>query len=322
MKNIQIIAPSRSFSKVPQWIRFGCEQTLQKKLTPRIKTVITYGNYVADCDSLDSASIKKRVDDLSEAFINPNVDIILAATGGYTANDLLPSINWNAIQKNPKPFCGFSDITVLLNAIYAKTNIRTYYTPNAAIFARPKGITETLQSFVNCVIKKQKQAVIPSSWYSDSNWKTSPKKIKKNTSSGYWIIQKGKSKGTIIGGNLCSLNLLQGTQYLPKRNNLVLFLEEDDLAKENTLGEFSRNIRSLLQCIGVNNIRAIMIGRFQNASLITQTDINQLFNRMALPSKIPIIANIDFGHTFPMISFPIGGTATINTNTKTMITIQ
>lgn len=46
--------------------------------------------------------------------------MIIACSGGFNVNQLLKHLNYNIIQSNPKILCGFSDITALLNAIYAK----------------------------------------------------------------------------------------------------------------------------------------------------------------------------------------------------------
>lgn len=54
----------------------------------------------------------------------------MTSIGGYNCNQLLPHIDYDLIKNNPKKLCGFSDITALLNAIYAKTGIITYYGPH------------------------------------------------------------------------------------------------------------------------------------------------------------------------------------------------
>ena len=77
--------------------------------------------------------------DFHDALRNNNIDIILSVLGGYNCNQLLNYIDYDLIKKNPKIICGYSDITVILNAIYAKTGIITYLGPTFHSFAMKKG---------------------------------------------------------------------------------------------------------------------------------------------------------------------------------------
>ena len=55
-----------------------------------------------------------------------NVKAILTAIGGFNVNQILEHIDYKIIRQHPKILCGYSDITALLNAIYAKTGLITY----------------------------------------------------------------------------------------------------------------------------------------------------------------------------------------------------
>jgi muramoyltetrapeptide carboxypeptidase LdcA involved in peptidoglycan recycling len=72
-------------------------------------------------DSCNSSSINSRIADLHNAFLDKHVKFVLAAIGGLNSYELLPYLDFELIKKNPKAFCGYSDITVLQNAILAKT---------------------------------------------------------------------------------------------------------------------------------------------------------------------------------------------------------
>ena len=73
-----------------------------------------------------------------------------------------------------------------------------------------------------------------------------------------------KDQGKIIGGNLCTLNLLQGTEYMPNLENSILFIEDDGLVEKNFNKEFDRNLQSLLHCAKNKNIKGIVVGRAEN----------------------------------------------------------
>jgi muramoyltetrapeptide carboxypeptidase LdcA involved in peptidoglycan recycling len=83
------------------------------------------------------------------------------------------------------------------------------------------------------------------------------------------------------------------------------------LTKEHSAGEFDRNLQSILHLPDANKIRGIVIGRFQPASRITHKILEIIIKNKKELNNIPVIANVDFGHTLPMITFPIGGEAEI-----------
>ena len=118
--------------------------------------------------------------------------------------------------------------------------------------------------------------------------------------------------GKIIGGNLCSLNLLQGTKYMPDINGAMLFLEDDCLPGNFTLHEFERNLHSLLSQADSAGVSGLIIGRFQMESNVAIQDLKDLLNSYEALRNCPVICNMDFGHTTPMLTLPIGGVCRVS----------
>ena len=136
------------------------------------------------------------------------------------------------------------------------------------------------------------------------------------------LINPGYATGTVIGGNLCTFNLLQGTEYFPDINNTIILMEEDNLLGETSLVEFDRNLQSVIDCKSFSNVKGILIGRFQIGSKISIEQLKKVIKSKNELTNIPVIANIDFGHTTPIVTLPIGGTASIEAeNDKVKITI-
>lgn len=125
------------------------------------------------------------------------------------------------------------------------------------------------------------------------------------------VINEGKAEGKIIGGNLCTLNLLQGTEYMPDLDNTVLFIEDDSLVGNAFVKEFDRNLQSLLQCAKGKNIKGILIGRAEKDSNMTKEKWEEIIETKEKLLNIPVIINADIGHTTPIFTFPIGGQAKI-----------
>jgi muramoyltetrapeptide carboxypeptidase LdcA involved in peptidoglycan recycling len=129
------------------------------------------------------------------------------------------------------------------------------------------------------------------------------------------ILNEGKASGKIIAGNLCSLNLLQGTKYMPSLKNKILFLEDDALTGTEFPYEFDRNLVSLMQQPGFDKVKGLVIGRPQTATEMTVEKWKKIFDKKEF-KNIPIIINTNFGHTTPNATIPIGGNCKINTAKK------
>ena len=176
-----------------------------------------------------------------------------------------------------------------MHAIYAKTGLVTYHGPHFSTFGFDKEAEYTQKHFYDCVMKDGPIFIQPS----------------KNAEK-YYIIQEGACEGEIIGGNLCTLNLLQGTPYMPDLRDKVLFIEDDNIMGDYFVYEFDRNLQSLLQVYGAESIKGIVFGRFEESCKLDKDVIKKVIKDKVSPD-IPVIFGVDFGHVFPMITFPIGG---------------
>lgn len=123
--------------------------------------------------------------------------------------------------------------------------------------------------------------------------------------SGFKVIQPGTAEGTIIGGNMDSLAVLQGTDYMPSLHNSILFLEDNYPV---TAEIFDRHLHSLTLQKDFQLVKGIVIGRFQKESNISMDALSIIIRSKKELRSIPVIAGVDFGHTMPLLTFPIGGT--------------
>jgi len=300
---IRVIAPSSSAASMKPAIR----KLAVKRAKEILGLTATWSSHATEKDILSSSSIKSRIQDLHEAFEDRSVKGVACVRGGYNANTLLPYINWELIKKNPKPLWGYSDITVLANAIYAKTGLVAYSAPNFSTFGikDEKGQVEYIfDYFEACLMSDEPYEVFPSAYVGER--KVAPKKNK-----GVIVLNEGSAEGVVVGGNLCSLNLLQGTEYMPSLKDKILFIEDDDFGGDQSPLEFERNLESLLEVPGARSIKGVVFGRFPKKTTMTTEKLVYIVSSKLALAGIPIIAGADFGHTNPMITFPVGGTARI-----------
>ena len=285
---VRVIAPSRNLTEVRQDVHHHAVDFWKRE-----GFNLTFSLNSREVGKFHSSSIRSRVEDIHEAFRDPNVKMVITCLGGFNSNQLLRYLDYDLIAKHPKILCGFSDITALHNAIYAKTGLVTYHGPHYGTFAFDKEAEYTRKAFFDCMMNDAPIVVTPS-----------------ETATEYHTIQEGTCAGTIIGGNLCTLNLLQGTPYMPDIRNKVLFLEDDNIMGDYFCYEFDRNLESLLQIDGADTIKGIVFGRFDDSCGLTVKTITDIIQGK-VPTNIPVIFGADFGHVFPMITFPIGGAVRI-----------
>ena len=108
---------------------------------------------------------------------------------------------------------------------------------------------------------------------------------------------------------------------MPDIRNKVLFLEDDNIMGEYFGYEFDRNLESLLQIEGADTIKGIVFGRFKESWGMTLERITDIVQDK-VPLNIPVVFGVDFGHVFPIATFPIGGTVNIeasNGNLKIVV---
>jgi muramoyltetrapeptide carboxypeptidase LdcA involved in peptidoglycan recycling len=303
---VRIIAPSRSLAIISAETR-----EIANKRFAELGLVLTFGQEASkeECDDFLSSSVSSKIKDLHDAFSDKRVKAVITTIGGFSANQMLGYIDWDIIKNNPKIICGYSDITILLDAIYAKTGLVTYYGPHYSSFGEKKGFEYSLEYFKKCLFDEGGFGVAPSQkWSNDDAWYEDQENRNFIDNPGYECLQSGEAEGTIIGGNLNTIGLLQGTQFLPDLEDKILFIE-DDLESRDVI--FDRDLQSLLHQKSADKIKGIVIGRFEKASQIDGEKLKKIVLNKGIAKDIPIVYGADFGHSEPRFTFPIGGEAKI-----------
>jgi muramoyltetrapeptide carboxypeptidase LdcA involved in peptidoglycan recycling len=280
---------------------------------------VSYGAHVDERDRQDSSSVESRLADLHDAFEDPQVDGVMTVIGGFNSNELLPGIDYDLISANPKVLCGYSDITALQNAILARTGLVTYSGPHWSSFGMRELFDDTHRWFSAAVMDSSPIEVRPSRWFTHDLWFLNQDERVQLPTDGWWELQNGTAEGRIVGGNLCTLNLLQGTSNMPSLDDALLFVEDDEMTDPAT---FRRDLFSLLQLPDATAVTGLAIGRFQRASKVERRDLADLVAALPALRGKPVLGNVDFGHTNPQITFPIGGRARLTVGPETSLTIQ
>jgi len=279
---------------------------------------LTFGKHVEEIDDFASSSIESRIEDLHDAFLDSNVKGVLSVIGGFNSNQLLPEIDWSIIKSNPKVFCGFSDITALNNSILAKTGLVTYSGVHYSTFGMEEYFEYSYEYFKKCLFQDTAIMVEPNSVWTDDEWYLNQHTRTPMANQGWLNINSGSADGRIVGGNLCTLNLLQGTEFMPELEGSILFIEDDE---ETNPVNFDCDLVSLIQQPGFSGVRGIIIGRFKLMSKVSNGLLIQIIKSKKELKNMPVVANVDFGHTNPIITYPIGGNVEIHVGDMSSIKI-
>ncbi len=298
------------------------EQGLKNLEELGFKTVLS--NNHKRKNSYTKESVNERLKELNE-ILNSDVDTIIASIGGYLSIQLLDQIDYNFIKEKNITFCGCSDISALLLAIYTMTGKTVLYGPTYTVnFCDYDGIDEyTLEYFCKCLEKKDIQYQPSSYEYKDFiDWgvlENEPQNRKKTKKANDWqVIKKGTAKGHLLGGNLATILLILGSKYLPVENfkDKVLFLEDC----ETNTNEFC----SYLEALRINgifdSIKGVIVGKFDSDAM--NKEMPAFLENYFQDYDFPVACNIDFGHVSPMITIPIGEECELNCDKHVNFRVQ
>lgn len=319
--HVRVIGPSCTLPSMP-WMTEELLDAAKQWFVDRGITV-SEARHLREIDDAGSTSIENRLQDLHDAFRDPGVHGVLCMRGGWNVNQLLPHIDYKLIRKHPKILCGFSDITALSNAIFAQTGVITYSGPNFSQFCYGEQLQYTYEYFEAAVMHADAITLAPSATWTDTYYAPGKPWIFESNP-GWRVLSPGKAEGTCLGGNLCTLSLLQGTPYMPTAKDTLLLVEDDHETHPRT---FDRDLTSLTQQPWFGSVRGVLFGRFQRSAVnaefgpVTPAALDAIVARNDALKRLPILADVDFGHTYPSVTFPIGGTVRMDAGTKPRIEI-
>ena len=298
-------------------------------------TVIETEHALRDADWL-ARNPKARADDLMAAFVDETIDGIISTIGGEDSIRTLPYLDLDLIRNNPKVFMGFSDTTISHAACF-KAGIVSFYGPSfMAGFAENGGmflymvdsVRRTLFSPEPIGVIKPNRAGWTVEYLPWENPENQSIRRKLNPSTDWKFHQEaGVVEGQLFGGCVEVLDWLRGSDYFPAATNLqgaVLFLETSEEAAPPSF--LTRFIRCLAAMGILEGLSSILLGRpggdVDPATFHAYDDaLCKTVREEYGLNDMPIVTNMDFGHTDPMFVLPIGMKMRIN-STKQEIAID
>lgn len=276
---------------------------------------------------------KARAEDLMAAFADPEVRGIIATIGGDDSIRTLPYLDLSVIRANPKVFLGFSDTTVTHFACYT-AGITSFYGPSImAGFAENGGILPSVEASVRHALFSPEPigplAPAAEGWTVEFlDWADPANQQRRRTltpSTGWrWLQGEAPVTGRLIGGCIEVVDWLRGTAVWPTPEaweGAVLFLETSEEAPSPVA--VTRMLRSLAACGALERASALLFGRpgggvaperFEEYDQALLGVIRDELGR----GDMPIVTNMDFGHTEPNLVLPYGVAAEVDPLARTV----
>ena len=314
---IGIVSPSwGGAGKFPHRTQQGIEQLnalgFKVRLSPH---ALSHQGYVSD-------TAANRAQDINELFADPEIKAIIASIGGDHSCHLLPLLDFDLIARNPKIFMGFSDITVLNVAIWQQTGLVTFNGPALLTdFAEyPHMLDYTQEYFLKAVASGLPVGVVQPSpdWTEEFlDWEGQkdcerPRRMLPNP--GWTWLKPGLAQGRLVGGCIESLQHLRGTPYWPDWKNTILFFETSE---EKPSPETVDGILMDYQNMGVfDGLAGMLVGRPMGYSDEEKQRLRERILERTQGCSFPIITDMDFGHTSPQLTLPIGCQARMDSSQK------
>ena len=261
---------------------------------------------------------QNRAGDINGMFADSEVKAIIAAIGGDHSCHLLPLLDFDLIRKNPKIFMGFSDITVLNVAIWQATSLVTFNGPalltDFAEYPRMFEYTEAYMLKALCSAKPI-GPVVPSTWWTEEflDWEQKVDLVRPRAqldSTGWTWLRGGKAEGILIGGCLESLQHLRGTRFWPDWQDALMFFETSEEAPS------PETVDSMLmdyENMGVlEKLKGMLVGRPMRYTHEAKQQLRNVVLERTNQYAFPIVTDMDFGHTAPQLTMPIGCRASVD----------
>ena len=207
---------------------------------------------------------------LMRFFKDKDIKVIFDVSGGDLANGILEYLNFEDIKNNPKPFFGYSDLSVVLNSLYSKSNVCSYLYQIRNLIGNDS--ENQIKNFKNTFIEKKDNSLL---------------------TFNYRWIQGEEMEGIVIGGNIRCFLKLAGTEYMPDFNNKILFLE----SLSGNVAKMSTYINQYKQIGAFDNIKGIILGNFTEMEDNNYSpNIAELIKGTINNANIPIIKTEEIGH--------------------------
>lgn len=272
---VGIVAPAGAFQEGA--LDFGIELLKETGFSVRIpEGLYAQQKYLAGSD-------RHRADMINRFFSDDSVQAIVCARGGFGSMRILDQLDYAAIRKTPKIFIGFSDITALLWALYARCSMTVFHGP--VLTSLQQSDSDSVDSFLQVFSLDAPVRMVPDK----------PR-----------VLQSGVASGRVVGGNLATLCHLVGTDYQPDFNGCLVLLED----RGEPLYKIDRMLTQLHMAGSFEGVSGILLGGFESCG--AEAAVYDIVCNRFSEYTIPILGGFPIGHGPRNITLPLGDDAVLD----------
>jgi muramoyltetrapeptide carboxypeptidase len=258
-----------------------------------------------------SGTVAARLADLHEAFAAPDVAAVLYSMGGQHSGQLLSGLDYGLVAANPKVFCGYSDATSLLTAVHVRTGLVTFYGP--ALIPQfgelPGPYQETVDHFLATTGVAAAAGPLPRIGYQvvDLDYGRREREQRprdREPAAPRRMLRDGSATGPALAICLPSVRDLLGTPWQPETAGRVLFVEAPE--PPYTAAAADADLWHLRNTGLLDDVAAVVIGRPIGWSADEVAGFLEAVLECVPATDVPIVCDVEFGHTNPMLTVPNG----------------
>jgi muramoyltetrapeptide carboxypeptidase len=288
-------SPFENRSEIDRGVRWYEERGYRVKLAPH---VYARDDFVAG----DAAA---RAADVTALFADDDVDVVQTLRGGYGASQVVPLLDYDVIAASPKPFVGYSDVTALHVAIRQRTGLVTFYGLGLTSMGAPKREEWDKERFLRAMTATEALGEVPA----------------RPDDPYIGRLGTGRATGPLVGGCLWLLRETLGTPWEIVLDGAIMFFEDVHAPPWHVDGMLTqlRNAGKLEQ------IKGIAIGEMFKSEHSDQLDpwlrsrsMEDVFEHHLEPLGVPILHNLPLGHGKHLVTTPLGVTATIDADARSL----
>lgn len=234
----------------------------------------------------------ERLRDLNAALADDSIDGIWCLRGGYGAMRILDGLDLDAMRRHPRALIGYSDITALHAALGGPADVITFHGPTA----RSPLTGFSRDSLDRAVVRQQDSCGV---------------------AAAARVLQPGRARGRIVGGNLALLASLCGTRFAPDYTGAILILEDVGEATYR----IDRMLRQLAMAGALSAIAGFVYGQFSEGTDpddASSCALDDVLMEAARIGGVPAIAGAPIGHIDDQWTIPIGAMAELDADNRTL----
>lgn len=283
---VAVVSPSGPVPK--DRLELGCailrEWGLEVMLAPHVTDVHDRFEYLSGADA-------DRAADLQAAWMDPAVDGIFCARGGYGAQRMVDLLDWDAMRTAPpKVFAGYSDITALHEAFATQLGVATLHAP--MVGGRPFVDDDRSAQLMRTVLFEPESALVL-------------------TSPGAVTLVPGTATGVTLGGCVSVLAAELGTPTARAGADGGLLVIED---VEEDRYRIDRILTQLLRSGWLDGVAGIALGSWHDC----EDGVHDLVLDRLGSLGVPIVGELGFGHGPSSITVPLGVPATLDATARVL----